>query len=99
MSQKAAADPWVLLANNESPSLEIVEPSITLGWVLFLVGFPLVCQSNLHFTVDYGWWLILTANPGLQRGRAFLTLTPVEPFADHINDGQQRENGNEDFKR
>jgi hypothetical protein len=58
-----------------------------------------MCQSNLHFTVDYRWRLILTADPGLQRSGALLPLTPVDPFPDHINEGQERENEDEDFKR
>ena len=56
-------------------------------------------QSNLHFTIDYGAWLVLLLNPALQCRSTLLPLMPVDPFPDYVNHRQRRKNEHEDLKR
>jgi hypothetical protein len=55
-------------------------------------------QPNLHFTIDYGWRLVLLLNPAFEDCGSLLPFVAVNRFPNSTNQSQHRKNENEDFE-
>jgi hypothetical protein len=93
------------IAPRGNTRLDYPVPGRSIRWIValgelqdagkILVEFLRMSQSNLHFTVDDGWRLILLLDPASKGCGALLPLLPVNPFTDNMN---QREHGKYDYE-